>query len=331
MVNIIIHQSGIKTYRRCHKAWHYKYVENLEKKKKGSALLRGTCCHEMIEAKANGLDPWEIYDNFIKQNKNIFEEEEELYGNLEEMISNIMEGYFLYYKNDNLKPVSINGKFAEHKFSVPLIENIILEGFIDMIVEDEKGNYWLMDHKTHKTLPQGDIAYSNIQSALYVWAWGKMVELGLWDLPLPRGVVWNYIRWKDPSKPKLLKDGSMSKNSNIDTTWRIYRKALIEAGLNPEDYKDMEQILDGRDNEFYVRHYLPLNQKIISSILSDTISTALQIKRAPTLDDRNITRDCSWCEFYPLCQAELKGLDSDLIRKCEYQTRVSEEEEKEND
>jgi len=327
MADLIIHQSGLKTFRKCHRCWYYKYIEELEKVKKGSALLRGTCCHAMIEAKANGKDPWVPYEEFIKENKQIFIEEEELYGNIEEMICNIMEGYFKYYKNDNLIPIKIGDKFAEHKFSLPIYDGIILEGVIDMIAKDQSDRIWLVDHKTHKNIPSGDTAYYNMQSALYAFAMKALDEF-----PNPDGVCWNYIRWKDQTKPELLKNGTMSKKK-IDTTWETYEKALLENGLNPQDYLDVKEALQNKESEFYVRQYLPLNDTILQNVYEDALTTAKQIKEyrdRPKEDfDRNLTRDCSWCEFYPLCQAELRGLDVEFMKKVDYRKKQKGEQENE--
>lgn len=329
MTELVIHQSGLKTFRRCHRCWYYKYVEQLEKVKKGQALLRGTICHAMIEAKNNGQDPWVPYEEFIRENKKIFIEEEEIYGNMEEMICNIMEGYFKYYKNDNLKPIKIGEKFAEHKFSILIAKDLKLEGIIDEIAKDQNDRIWLVDHKTHKNIPSGDSAYYNIQSALYAFAMRELDEF-----PNPDGVCWNYIRWKDQAKPELLKNGTMSKKK-IDTTWNVYEKALLENNLDPKDYQDVKEVLQNKESEFYVRQYLPLNDTIIRSVYEDAVTTALQIKGyidKPKEDfDRNLTRDCSWCEFYPLCQAELRGLDSEFMRKVDYKKKGEEENEESED
>lgn len=324
-----VHQSSLKTWRHCHKAYDYKYIQKLTKRHTPNALIRGTIVHAMIEAKAKGEDPWEKFDEYMEENNQVFREEEEYFG-IEEMISDIMEGYFSYYKDDDLTPVVIKEKgkepkHAEHSFSVPLIEEegIYFGGTIDMIVKDGKGRVWLMDHKTHKSLPQGDISYLNIQSNLYAWAMNQLSHL-----PNPDGMVWNYIRWKQPSKPQLLKNGSLSKSTKIDTTWSIYKKAIREAGLDIKDYADMEEALKNKEEDFYVRHYLPFNKHVQNSILEDTKTTALEIKKnAGKLKDRNITRDCTWCEFYPLCQAELKGLDTSTILKFDFREKTNDSEE----
>lgn len=327
-----IHQSGLKNWRHCHRLYHYKYIQRLEKRRKPNALVRGTVVHAMIEAKAKGEDPWEVFDEFIKENQKIFQEEQEYIG-MEDIISDIMEGYFSYYKNDDLKPLPIKStkgvRYAEHSFLVPLIEDkgIYFGGIIDMIVTDEKGRVWLMDHKTHKTLPKGDIAYLNIQSNLYAWAMKQDP-----NLPEPVGMVWNYIRWKQPSKPEVLKSGALSKSSKIDTTWDIYKKAVKEAGLDIKDYEDMKETLKGKEEDFYVRHYLPFNKSVQNNILEDAKSTALDIyKNSRKIKDRNITRDCSWCEFYQICQAELKGLDTSTILKFEYKIKEKDNEEETTD
>ncbi len=326
---LVVHQSGLKTFRRCHRCWYYKYVEQLERIKKGPALLRGTICHAMIEAKANGKDPWVPYEEFIKENKKIFIEEEEVYGNIEEMICNIMEGYFRHYKNDVLTPMKIGDKFAEHKFSIQIEEDIYLEGIIDMVALDDHNRVWLVDHKTHKTIPSGDNAYYNMQSALYAYAMRELPEF-----PNPDGVCWNYIKWKDQTKPELLKNGTMSKKK-IDTTWDVYLKALLENNLDPADYQDVKEALQSRESEFYIRQYLPLNDVIIQSVYRDAVTTAKQIEtfldRPKEQFDRNLTRDCSWCEFYPLCQAELRGLDSEFMRKVDYKKKGEEDNEESED
>lgn len=331
-IKLEVHQSSLKTWRRCHREYYYKYILKVEKRRKANALVRGTIVHAMIEAKANDQDPWEVFDKYIEENQKVFKEEQEYFG-MEEMISDIMEGYFSYYKDDDLKPYPVkdqegNIRLAEVHFVVPLIEElgIYFGGTADMLVSDPKGRVWLMDHKTHKNLPKGDIAYLNPQSNLYSWA------LPLAGLPKVEGMVWNYIRWKAPAKPEMLKNGNLSKSTRIDTTWAIYKKAVREAGLNIKDYKDMKEALSGKEEDFFVRHYLPINRHVQETIVEEAKCTAKEIlEKAGKLTDRNITRDCSWCEFYPLCQAELKGLDTSTMMKFEYKLKEEDNVEESED
>lgn len=319
MEELVLSQSGLKTWRNCHKLYDFKYIQNLEKVVKNTNLTRGSIVHAMIEAKANGEDPWEKFDQLINEERSkVFTEEYDEFEEMAETIEAIMEGYFAHYKEDDQTPVKINNQSAEHEFKLPLIpeENIFFKGIIDMITKDDKGRLWIMDHKTHKKFPSGDIAYINIQGALYAWGWQKVSGDKV------NGIIWNYIKWKAPTTPELLKSGEMSKRANIDTTWGVYRKALLQAGLNPDDYLDMKEKLTGKEDDFFLRVYLPLNQDIINNVLEDAKQTALDIKHnAGKLKDRNISNNCLFCDFYNLCQAQLKGLDTELMLRSEYRPR----------
>lgn len=44
---------------------------------------------------------------------------------------------------------------------------------------------------------------------------------------------------------------------------------------------------------------------------------------------RNLTRDCSWCDYAPLCHAELRGEDTEYLLKHDYIVRVKHGDEEE--
>lgn len=68
-IKLEVHQSSLKTWRRCHREYYYKYILKVEKRRKANALVRGTIVHAMIEAKANEQDPWEVFDKYIEENQ----------------------------------------------------------------------------------------------------------------------------------------------------------------------------------------------------------------------------------------------------------------------
>lgn len=56
--------------------------------------------------------------------------------------------------------------------------------------------------------------------------------------------------------------------------------------------------------------------------MEDTTSTAIEIlNHGHQLKDRNLGRDCSWCSYKSICQAELMGLDVDYIIKADYEIK----------
>ena len=51
--------------------------------------------------------------------------------------------------------------------------------------------------------------------------------------------------------------------------------------------------------------------------LRDTAKMILD--QGNVLKDKNLGRDCSWCQYKEICQAEILGLDIDYIIKKEYE------------
>ncbi len=325
-MTFVVHQSTLKCWRSCRRKYFYRYIMKLEKRKPPAPLLRGRVVHEMIEFMLEGKDPWVPYQEMVKQYSKLFDEEREKYGDMPVEVKLLMEGYFKWYKKDPLKPITPKGskKKAEHKFSVKLTDSILLEGMIDVVVQDSAKRVWLGDHKTHKQLPAGDVKYSDIQSALYTWV---MPQIGF---PSPNGVVWNYLRWKAPTIPELLKNGEMSRRKGIDTTWDVYRAALVENKLDPKNYQDMKEELEGKEGDFYVRSYLPVKKQMQETLVEEAQITAREIKRKGGKDTTRTTdKQCSWCEYYEICNAELRGLDTDFMMKKLYKEKGEEDVEEE--
>lgn len=319
-----VHQSTLKCWRRCKRQYFYKYVQNLQKRRKVGPAIRGTIVHNMLENDANGADAWaplhEKKEEVAKEK--LFPEEKQAYAEIFDEIERLMTAYLKWYRKDPLKPIKNpkTGLLAEHKFEAMLTPSIVLAGKIDRVSKDRNGDTWLQDHKTHKRLPSEGSKYSDIQSALYCWV---MPQIGF---KKPTGVCWDYIRWKAPAIPQLLKSGEMSRR-DADTTWDVYRQTLISNNLNPADYADMEEKLAGKEHDFFQRSYLPVNAVILDTLLDEARTTAREIKRKGGVDTTRTTdRHCDWCDYYNLCQAELRGHDADFIRKHDYEEKKHEEE-----
>lgn len=325
MGKFVVHQSHMKCWRRCRQQYHYQYVLRLRKKRLGAPLKRGTAVHKMIEDHIEGKDPWKSFEEFKRTNQKLFASEREFYGEIEWEIRVLMEGYFAWWKKDPLIYTSPKGskKKAEHKFAYDLTPSIVVEGKIDACATDRREQNWLVDHKTHKQIPQGEIKYGDLQSVIYTEA---MPALGF---PRPDGVLWNYIRWKAPTRPNLLKNGTLSRG-NIDTTWTVYKAEILAHGLKPADYQDMKEKLEGKEDDFYVRHHLPINRHMVDRLLEEARWTAREMKRkAGREQSRTIDRHCSWCEYGNLCRAELMGLDSTWIKEHDFETQEHDYDEPE--
>lgn len=287
-------------------AYYYKYGLKLRPKKKGIALRRGSIIHECIEAYDSGRSWRKPYKAFAKQfYEETFKEEIVEMGDIPRMVEELMENYQALYENDGLIYLG-----NELHFELPLMPGVVIEGYLDALVEDEKGAIWPKETKTYKRNPDYDFLLLNTQSALYTWA---VTEMGY----SPKGTLWDIIRAKEPGRPQFLKDGKISKRG-IDSTPYTVKKALREMGQNPEDYEDLLAKVSYED--YFRRYPVRVNPTVVKGIMDDFKSTAREImKFGGKLRDRNLGKGCAWCDYKPLCQADLMGLDTEFIQKKQFE------------
>jgi|ERR1700747_1932513 len=320
--------SKAKLWKKCKMAFNYKYVQKLEKRKKALPLMMGTAIHSVIEEYREGRDPQVPMDQFKKDFNKLFNEEKAELGDLPTELQGIMETYFSHYANDGLSyPVRRWGIQSEIPIKFYLDNFTQFIGYVDAFPQDSEGRDWVLDHKSCKSIPDEASRFGDTQLVLYV---ELLPQLGY---PKPVGVIWDYLRKKPPTIPETLKSGELSRAKKIDTTYKVYMET-VDRVLGPDkrpEYEEFAQTLKGREEKFLRRIYLPNpNRDMINTVVQDIVTTAKEIRLfAPTSTVRSQTRDCSWCGYYNLCQAELRGLDSDFIRKADYQIKgeVNVEEE----
>ena len=320
--------SKVKTWRHCHKQYDYKYNQRLRRKAKALPLFRGSILGEMLDARALKLmgkptvTPEGILKRYEKEHKQLFTEEREMYGDIIGDCRRIFETYERYHQNDSLKYLSV-----EEELSLDLGDGVTFIGYIDKRVLDTKRKLkFILDHKSHKVIPTEDDRFSDLQLVFYFWAYNKLNPKAPVD-----GVIWDYVRTKPPVIPEQLKNGQLTQRANIDTDAFTYGKEIARLKLNAADYRDILETLQRKSTDFVQRVYLPAPSKtLVTSVVDDLISSAKQIQElGETVRDRNMGRACSFCEFKGLCQAEVRGLDSDYIRKVDFtieeETRDAEE------
>lgn len=312
-----VSHSRIKNWRRCHAKHHYQYVQNLRKNKPPTALFVGTGIHAMLEAHLQGKD-WRVeHAKFKTEFDKLFIEEKEELGDLPGDVEQIITGYIERYKNDLLIYVPRHrGKRVEIPVHVDLDARTKFTGRIDAFPVNPFGEHWVMDHKSCKNIPDEDSRYSDLQMVFYCWL---LPQLGY---PKPHGVIWDYIRKKVPTRPEVLKSGQLSMNKSIDTTYEVYMQTVYEKlGVDAlTRYEEFAQQFKGRAEKFYRRIYLPdPSPVLIENVVRDMRVTVEEIRAHGATDmTRNMGRDCKQCSYYNLCQAEVRGLDTEYMRKTEY-------------
>lgn len=314
-----INQSRVYAWRNCRQAFHYKYVEEIVPKRMARPLAFGTLVHQMLEAginTGNADKAFDVLKEINPENKRIFKEEKEYYGEILEDIYLIMDEYYAYWPESELTflPIGPNKARSEIKFEFET-KRFIAEGTMDAIARTPNRMVWLVEHKTHGDLPSEDHRWRNLQSAVYLTA---IKEL---KLATPSGVLWNYISSKSPTLPEYLeKSGRLSKRE-IVTLPNVVMAQLQAYSLSQADPNHRE-LLDAAiacRQRYFQRIYTPLSPRVTSQLWQGFVDTAHEIIDNAGRRDKNISRACEWCSYEPLCRAELTGGDLASVKRNEFQ------------
>lgn len=325
--NLEVSWSKIRTWRRCHNQYRYKYIERLAPKRPAVPLLRGRIIGECLDAitlrrvKTQGAPHWnEVLAKYMDEYRTLFREEQEMYGSLIDDIGNLIKKYERIYENDGLTYFrGSDGNPYEIRVELELMPGVTFIGYIDKIAIDKHKRVFVLDHKSHKVIPDEDTRFSDLQLVFYIWACQQMPSL-----PKPDGVIWDYLRTKPPTIPELLVKGGLSQRKNMDTDYATYHQAITDNKLDPKDYQDtLNRLKAEGHNSFYKRVTLPSPPRaMVNAVVNDARITAQEIIHlGGKSNTRTMDRTCKTCSYYSLCQTELRGLDADFIRKTEYITR----------
>lgn len=315
--------SSLKTFRRCQMQYKYSWVEQIEPRKPAPPLIRGTMigqCLDMIAARKS-IKP--VLAKFHDEYNNLFRAEQEEYGDIIGEVERIVTRYKTLYKKDGL--TYLKGKDGnpfeiqvETEFDLPGLK-IHFTGHIDKLVRDAEDRVLILDHKSHKSIPGQDARYNDLQLLTYVWL------LPISGFGKAHGVLWDYLRTKPPTVPETLVRGGLTKRANLDSDYDTYMQAIVDNNLDPAEYKEvLDRFKLEAGNRFYERVIVPAPQKaMIDNMVADFKQTIIQIHQVDKSGHyvRNMNKDCSWCGYKELCQAELRGIDSSFIRKSSYKPR----------
>lgn len=303
----IVTHSMIKTMRRCSNQARYKYAMRLKPKRHKKPLKRGTWLHKLLEAHYNGEDWKEQHQELTAEWDQLMDEEKDYYGDLPRECARIMRAYMWHYKQDPWKVLEV-----EFVLEVELPDGTLYRAKIDLLVENQFG-LWIVDHKSHKTLPGLNFRLLDAQSALYIWAALKN------KLPV-QGHIWNYLKTKPPTVPKLLKDGTRLSRAAIDTDYTTMATAVKRYKLDPADYAPTLKMLKSRryvpgepqTSPFFLRSVLEKSPGMLKRVATAGFHTAKIMHEypfhKPDQVERSVDRSCDWmCDYTDICTIELFG------------------------
>lgn len=316
----VVTHSMIKTFRGCARQTLYKQVDRLKPKMIGQPLKRGTWMHTLLEEHHGGHDWRLMHQKLSTQFATLLDEEKDYYGNLPEDCGRMMRSYEWHYAED---PWIVHE--VEYTLEAEFPDGTLYRGKVDAIVENQFG-LWIVDHKTHGNLPDHTFRLLDAQSALYLWAAGKM------GIPV-QGFIWNYIRTKTPSVPVMLKNGSRLSKKLGDTDYqtftdevrrlkreegyRIRREDVeIQRRLKAHRYKPGEPQL----SPFFRRDVLEKDDAMLKRVAGEAYHTAKRMAKYPfhqrDIVERSVNPSgCRYCAYKDLCTIELLGGNTRSLMK----------------
>lgn len=324
---MIVTHSKIKAFESCPNKARYAYVDCLKPKiltKRDQPLVRGTWFHKLLEEYYADRSWILAHQEMTRQYDKLFDEEKDSLGPLPDEMGRLMVAYLWHYGANAKDPYhGWTVHAAEEKLECDLPDGNTFRMKYDLLIEDARG-LWLVDHKTHLTLPNTAYRLLDKASTLYVWCARQN------GIPV-NGFIWNYIVPKAPTKPKLLKSGDRLSKVAVTTDYPTMYEAIVEYGLSLSDYT--AQLADlkahrwaGPDavqtSPFFRRDVLQFEDETIERTIQSVLRTVDRMSTYPydDLTERFVGRDCDWCAYRDLCTTELiAGSDSAQSRNLRRQ------------
>jgi hypothetical protein len=252
----------------------------------------------------------------------------------------MLENYYYYSKyNDNFKPIAVELDFEVpisipegyrshlanrfHEFNFDGMENIlqhnrepvVYQGRIDLLVEDEKGRYIIVDHKTASQF--GDLTWLALDEQCTSYGWALQHVLGL----EVSGIMYNQVRKKSPVKPTVLKNGTLSQAKNADTTAELFISTAQDLNHDLNMYSDYIAYLESNPKEFIRRTFVRRTEEEYKQQSIRIFLEALEMIQSPLIYPNPSSMNCNGCMFFAPCSAKQSGGDVEFLLKEMYRKR----------
>ena len=206
--------SKLNTYQECQYKYRLKYHDRLEpsfnENQSTDALHYGSFVHEILEVGIEE-DTLEGLRTLAEELRPKYQFDDKKLKNLESILKNFL---------------SLNAKLPEtvdieRKFKIEFKEGMHVNGYIDRIVKNDKGQYLVIDYKTSKRAKTRLELYKDNQMRMYAYAATQMYGVSIKDV-----VVAHYY----PHYDKLISvkyssaDIAFFLNSVKENMWAVRKK-----------------------------------------------------------------------------------------------------------
>jgi hypothetical protein len=341
-----IHTSDRLSFKRCRRRWNWAshLRGNLKPVKTARPLQFGSAIHRAMEVYYNPVT-WNWVRHGTPEQRAVVERlvldvfrEEMLYDRRTAIIENddkplnaeeeaewqehlelgqgMLRHYFTWAPpRDTFTPIGVEIDFY---VLIPDVldekgEAVYYRGRIDLLVQDDWGYYWIIDHKTTARMDDGtEHLELDEQMGSYQWALEK--QLGI---PIA-GSVYNELYKGYPQPPtmnKVQRQGRwFSVNKTQDTSYAMYLQTLIEYNEPIELYREVLDHFRLNGKQWFRRtqiHRSPHEMKEMGERISmeamDMVDPNIRLYPNPS------RFSCRWCPFRTPCLMVNDGSDVQWI------------------
>lgn len=310
--------SRFDCYHRCPYKHYLSYYEGLKSKRKDRPLYFGSDIHKLLQYRYN---PRKLEKAMIEIGDTYYALSPQQHAQLGESyiedLSSIFNDYCKVYRN---APIP---KHTEKEFRIHVGdykgERIIFHGIIDEIYRGQTVD--LGEHKSFGRKPDLNTLVMNTQSSLYAKAY--FFKTG----KLPDRVIWDYIRSTPAQMPEYLeKTGRFSLARKNTITPYSFLRACDMHGITDRNIRAQRSIFNPNIGDYFFRHPMDIVPTKVDIVWDGFIYTARDIIRQGHKNKtRYLTRDCCWCDYRDICNAELSGNSAQGIIDRDFRYRNEEE------
>lgn len=266
-----VSHSELTTYLDCQKKWDLIYNKGL--KIDNIHLQFGSMGHEVLETR-------------VIPDESLYPELKEAFG-----ISS-WNNYFTTIFNE----LDETFKDFEVLHKEYRVENEYLKGVIDVVWKNKiTGKVLITDYKFSTKNKGFEDIYLDEQMIIYAMLYSLQNNINVSDIEI--GYI--NIPKTEFKKPRLLKNGTLSKDKAQCTTRLLYLEAIKEFGLNINDYED---ILSELNNKKMTNTVLSsINNDMMCRIMKN-IDNVIEDMSNKTYVLEKCSYQCKYCEFVEYCK-----------------------------
>lgn len=266
-----VSHSEISTYLDCQKKWEIQYVKGL--KIDNVHLQFGSMGHEVLETR-------------VIPNEELYPELKEAFGiqSWENYFTRIFQELDDYFKDYEVL-------HREYR-----VETDYIKGVIDVVWKHKTtGKILITDYKfSSKDKGQEDILLDE-QMYIYAVAYATLNNLTLQDI----NIGYINIPKCEFKKPRVLKNGQLSKDKAQNTTYVMYVEAIKENNLNIEDYNDI--LIELTNKRMCTIAISEINNEMAVRIMTNIDNTIKDMLNKDYVLEK-CTFQCKYCDFLQYCK-----------------------------